>query len=144
MDLDLNIKTKFEVGQEVYYVRISNKTIEQKKICEVCLGAGTFIYNGYKCNCPKCGGHGEIVTDKRTIQINIVDDVKWRITSIKITVDIDKNVTFGYVISNIINNNYYGYDKITVLEDELFATLEEAQLYCNEQNSIQMGDIANA
>ena len=142
--MDLNINTKFEVGQEVYYVRISNKSIEQKKTCGVCLGVGTFIYNGYKCNCPKCGGRGEIVTDKRYIQINTVDDIKWRITSIKITVDRDKNIIVRYVISPITNNNYYGYSKTTAFAEELFPTLEEAQLYCNEQNSIQMGDIANA
>ena len=142
--MDLYINTKFEVGQEVYYVRISNKPIEQKKICGVCLGVGTFIYNGYKCNCPKCGGHGEIITDKRYVQINTVDDIKWRITSIKIIVDRDKDINLRYNITPITNNDYYGYSKTTALEYELFTTLEEAQLYCDEQNSIQIGGIDNA
>ena len=142
--MDLHIKTKFEVGQEVYYVRIFNNPIEQKKTCGVCLGAGTFIYNGHKCNCPKCGGHGEIITDKRNIQINTVDDIKWRITSIRIIIDRDKDIHLRYNITPITNNDYYGYSKTTALEYELFATLEEAQLYCDEQNSIQMGGIDNA
>lgn len=144
--MDLHIKTKFEVGQEVYRIESSRKAIECEKTCDVCLGEGSFIYKNYLCHCPKCGGHGKIVVDRDYIQINSVNDIEWTITSIKVTMDKDGNVDLIYTIYPYtnINNSQYVYGKITALENELFATLEEAQLYCDEQNSIQMGEIVNA
>ena len=135
--MDLHIKTKFEVGQEVYRIESSRKAIECEKTCNVCLGEGSFIYKGYQCRCPKCGGRGKIIVDRNYIQINSVNDIKWKITSIKVTVDEDGNIDLKYMIYPFIDQ--YAYDEATVLEHELFATLEEAQLYCDEQNS-QMKD----
>ena len=146
--MDLNINTKFEVGQEVYHIESSRKVVECEKTCELCFGAGSFIYKDYKCNCPKCGGHGKIIVDRKNVQINSVDGIQWKITSIKVTVDKDENIILRYTIipHKHIKQDYYsyGYSKTTAFEEELFSTLEEAQSYCDEQNSIQMGDMDNA
>ena len=140
--MELNINTKFEVGQEVYHIESSRKVVECEKTCELCLGAGSFIYKDYKCNCPKCGGHGKIIIDRKNVQISSVDDIKWEITSIRVTVDKNGNIILRYTISPLTNKHdpYYRYSKTTSLEEELFETLEEAQTYCDEQNSIQMKD----
>ena len=84
--MKLYADTKFEVGQTVYRVYETRKNIEQKATCDVCLGTGKITYKGYKCNCPKCNGRGELVTDSKG-----------------------------------------------ALEKELFATIEEAQTYCDEE-----------
>ena len=161
--MDLHIKTKFEVGQDVYHIESSRKVVECEKTCELCFGAGSFIYKtscsetcelcfgagsfiykDYKCNCPKCGGHGKIIVDRKNVQINSVDGIQWKITSIKVTVDKDENIILRYTIiphKHIKQDSYsYGYSKTTAFEEELFATLEEAQSYCDEQNRIQMKD----
>lgn len=139
--MDLHIKTKFEVGQEVYRIESSRKVIECEETCDVCLGEGSFVYKGYQYHCPKCGGRGKIIVNRNYIQINSVNDIKWTITSIKVEVDKDENVTLIYTMypSTNINHSQYIYGKITALENELFETLEEAQLYCDEHNS-QMKD----
>ena len=140
--MDLHIKTKFEVGQEVYRIESSRKTIECEETCDVCLGDGSFIYKNYQCHCPKCGGRGKIIVGrKKCIQINSVEDIKWKIISIKVEVDKDENVTLIYTIypSTNINHSQYIYGKTAAFENELFATLEEAQLYCDQQNN-QMKD----
>ena len=142
--MDLHINTKFEVGQEVYHIESSRKVVECEKTCELCFGAGSFIYQDYNCNCPKCGGHGKIIVDRKNVQINSVDGIQWKITSIKVTVDKDENIILRYTIiphKHIKQDSYrYGYSKTTAFEEELFATLEEAQLYCDEQNRVQMKD----
>lgn len=140
--MDLHIKTKFEVGQEVYRIESSRKVIECEETCDVCLGEGSFIYKNYQCHCPKCGGRGKIIVNKNYIQINSVEDIKWKIISIKVEVDKDENVTLIYTLYPFTNINYsqYIYGKTTAFEHQLFATFEEAQLYCDEQNRIQMKD----
>lgn len=139
--MDLHIKTKFEVGQEVYRIESSRKAIECEETCDVCLGEGSFIYKNYQCHCPKCGGRGKIIVNRNYIQINSVNDIKWTITSIKVEVDKDENVTLIYTMypSTNINHSQYIYGEITAFEHQLFATFEEAQLYCDEKNS-QMKD----
>lgn len=136
--MDLHIKTKYEVGQEVYRIESSRKVIECEETCDVCLGEGSFIYKNYQCHCPKCGGHGKIIVNRNYIQINSVNDIKWKITSIKVEVDKDENVTLIYNMYPFtnINNSQYIYGEVTALENELFETLEEAQSYCDEKNSI--------
>lgn len=73
-----------------------------------------------------------------------MDGIQWKITSIKVTVDKDENIILRYTIiphKHIKQDSYsYGYSKTTAFEEELFATLEEAQSYCDEQNRIQMKD----
>lgn len=77
--MDLHIKTKFEVGQEVYHIESSRKVVECEKTCELCFGAGSFIYKDYKCNCPKCGGHGKIIVDRKMFKL-----IQWMVFSGKL------------------------------------------------------------
>ena len=114
--MKLYADTKFEVGQTVYRVYETRKNIEQKVTCDVCLGTGKITYKGYRCNCPKCNGRGELVTDSKEVTLRVIAD-KNKDGLLRYTLDAPQ----GYCSSK------------GALEKELFAAIEEAQAYCDEE-----------
>ena len=54
--MQINVETKFEVGQEVFLIKKDRKVIENKEKCKICNGEGLIILN-----CPLCQGHFELV-----------------------------------------------------------------------------------
>ena len=126
--MKLYADTKFEVGQTVYRVYETRKNIEQKATCDVCLGAGKITYRGYKCNCPKCNGRGELVTDSKEVTLREID-VPREVTAIRLIANKENSGLLKYVL-NVPHGCHSGKN---VLEKELFATIEEAQAYCDEE-----------
>lgn len=64
--MDLHIKTKFEVGQEVRLIYRNKQEVADFMPCTFCDGNGFFIYKDEKCTCPKCIG-GRIRTEKEQL-----------------------------------------------------------------------------
>ena len=126
--MKLYADTKFEVGQTVYRVYETRKNIEQKVTCDVCLGTGKITYKGYRCNCPKCNGRGELVTDSKEVTLREID-VPRKVTAIRLIADKNKDGLLRYTL-----DAPQGYcSSKGALEKELFAAIEEAQAYCDEE-----------
>ena len=95
--MKLYADTKFEVGQTVYRVYETRKNIEQKATCDVCLGTGKITYKGYRCNCPKCNGRGELVTDSKEVTLREID-VPRKVTAIRLIADKNKDGLLRYTL----------------------------------------------
>lgn len=95
--MKLYANTKFEIGQTVYRVYETRKNIEQKVTCDLCLGTGKITYKGYKCNCPKCNGRGELVTDSKEVTLREID-VPRKVTAIRLIADKNKDGLLRYTL----------------------------------------------
>lgn len=135
--MDLHIKTKFEVGQEVHLVYRNKQKVADFMPCTFCDGNGFFIYKGEKCKCPKCiGGR----TEKGTVikYYYYVHSIEWKVSSIRITINENNNPIIVYKLTGFScwSNKAI---KETADENHLFATYEDAKEYCDQQNN-QMND----
>lgn len=107
----LNIKNKFEIGQEVYLI--------EKKRCPVCNGKGSFYHNGYYIECPKC--------KTNNVGQYIVTEGTYKITGIRVYTHDGLNFGIRYNL-----NNLNGKKKRP--ENRIFATKEEAEECCKALN----------
>lgn len=139
--MDLHIKTKFDIGQEVRLVYKRRKTIANYTPCTFCEGNGFFIYKQERCQCPKCGGKG-LRFNEKTVNYYDVHNINWKIVAIKITVNENNNPIISYKLIGF--DSYYG--RVKELSDEihLFETYDNAKKYCDEKNNIETGGINNA
>lgn len=64
--MDLHIKTKYDIGQDVCLVYRNKQEVNDIIPCTFCDGNGFFIYKGEKCKCPKCSGR-RIRTEKKQL-----------------------------------------------------------------------------
>lgn len=46
----LKVDNKYDVGQEVYVIRETIKTIQHTEKCDTCEGMGIIVYKGKNCN----------------------------------------------------------------------------------------------
>lgn len=127
--MKLYANTKFEIGQTVYRVYETQKDMEQKVTCDLCLGTRQITYKGYKCNCPKCNGRGELVIDRKEVTLREID-VPRKVTAIRLIADKNKNGLLRYTLDAPQGHR----SSKGALEKELFATEEEAQAYCEEES----------
>ena len=114
------VDNKFEIGEEAYTVY--RKPTHYK--CPVCEGDGKFLHNGYEVLCRNCNGTGKLHNPKQyvmeicNVRVRRIKVSKWENTiSIKYCVTSD--------IANVKNRN----------ENNLFATIEEAEKYCEDINT---------
>ena len=88
----MELKKKFEIGQEVYTV--IRKPIQYD--CPVCSGTGKFNHNGYDVRCPHCNGSGKL-TDKKTLW-SVVEN-KVSIRSIRANVHSKESQNIKYKVN---------------------------------------------
>ena len=121
--MQINVETKFEVGQEVFLIKKQKKVIETKATCDICFGTGSISYKGYDMSCPKCHGNRNIVLDSKDLMIYVIEDSC-------------KNTSCRYMITQKESCLYYKINGRNGLvpENEIFATQEEAETRCNELN----------
>lgn len=125
--MQINVETKFEVGQEVFLIKKDRKVIKNKEKCEICNGKGHIIFKGYTMSCPECDGNKYIYTNSQIIDNYFTDKKAHAITSIGITITA-KSVKKIYKIDG------KPYERKKVSENEIFATQEEAETRCSELN----------
>jgi hypothetical protein len=117
---ELIIPIKFEKGDTFYTI----KQVKEEKVCHICEGKKTIIYNGKEMRCPECLGQGKFISNK---QIHVVCSEPFQITSYKVSLDSNLKASIKY-------KGYCGTSTLNRSEDNLFATKEEAQLKCDEMN----------
>lgn len=119
----MELRVKFEVGQELYTV--IRKPIQYN--CPVCNGTGKFNHNGYDVKCPHCNGIGKL-TGSKTMW-NVVED-KVFIKSIRANIWKEYQ-TIKYNVS--CKSDYPIRNRP---ESQLFLTLEEAEKFCYDNNHL--------
>jgi len=128
----MEIRTKFEIGDKV--VGISHGIKEILIPCSTCDRTGRIVVKDKNFECPDCygkGGHSEyqskawyVVTDDGIL--SGYDNV------IKIDIDVVRKETkISYLLGRKYSNLYSGtlWD-----ENDLFKTIEEAELECEKRN----------
>ena len=128
--MDLHIRTKFEIGQEVYRVYKNKGTVlGNPTTCTFCDGNGYFFYKNKKFDCPECKCKG-MISEIKSVKKYDVDHARWRILSIRATADENNNPIIEYKLNR--NDAFYGHMKILVEEGYLFDSYENAKKYCDE------------
>lgn len=120
---NINVKTKYTIGQEVYVV--SKKPQSQKVTCPICDGAQILIYRNpeedwhieKQMECPECHGYGTI--QKHMDGYHVSGTYTIKSFSVRVTED---EVFVRYNLSS------YG----ALEEDKIFATYEEAVKACEK------------
>lgn len=125
--MQINVETKFEVGQEVFLIKKDRKVIENKEKCKICNGEGHIIFKGYTISCPECEGSKGICVDSNIIDNYFTDKKPHAITSIGIKITA-KGSKLTYMIDGKL------FERKKVGENEIFPTQEEAETRCNELN----------
>lgn len=118
----MELKNKFEIGQEVYTV--IRKPIQYD--CPVCSGTGKFTHNGYDVKCPHCFGTGKL-SDVKTLW-NVVDG-KVTIGNIRANIHSIESQSIKY---KVYSNTEYIKSRP---ESQLFETLEDAEKFCYDGNN---------
>lgn len=157
----MNINTKFDIGQQVYIIK---KGVIVNKNCPICKGTGTVkaklldSEEIIECKCLKCNGTGNVHSKKdfrwsskeyydveetmyvgKTIIKQEGDFVNAKYYITEIEIGKDKNIRYklkGISLDGKKEKEYY----MSLKEDEIFATKEEAVQYCKEFNDIQEFD----
>ena len=157
----MNINTKFDIGQKVYII---NKETIVNKNCPVCKGNGKVkakLLNNeeiIECKCLKCNGTGNVHSKKgykwsskkhytvaETMYVGTTmiqqegDIVDANYYIIGIEIDNDKNIKYklkGASLDGKKEKEYY----MSLKENEIFATKEEAERYCKNFNDMQEFD----
>lgn len=119
---ELKINSKFGIGEKV--ITIWNRSVEFT--CPICKGEGSFVHNGYKVRCTHCYGAGKLHTEEKIWQ---VDTEPMEVTGIKISISENGKQNISY---NLHNANRQCRKRI---ERNTFATVEEAQSYCDVLNT---------
>lgn len=122
--MQINIETKFNIGQEVYIIQKARV----KEPCAACNGQGHIKIEGNDFSCTSCYGTGRLYGKKKIYQLLGKDTI----TSIKI---------FNYLLNTGGHNNelktvvkYSFKNGFDYTDQKLFATQEEAETRCNELN----------
>ena len=119
------IKTKFSIGDKVYFIGYETKQV--KNTCNVCKGSGKIEIENETFNCPKCHGRKyTIETEKQ--KWRIVESV-YKIGLVRPTIRVDgKDKTEYMMIETGIGSGSIYY------EDDLFKSIKEAQKECDKRN----------
>lgn len=130
----MEIKTKFNHGQRVQAIIQGKEEYTEK--CPICEGNGYFIYKNKKIDCSEsgCWGNGYIKKQKKSAWY-IPKDINW------------SNFVIQKIGAELYNPNnkkvsenrswiYYMADSSGTMwnEDNLFASVEEAQVECDKRN----------
>lgn len=131
----MNIKTRFNLDQEVYI--IENITIQEKEKCEFCDNGKISISGSTgevkKVTCPECYGRGyDFKKGKEQWQIthkSKIGKVEYACYSQEARGEYKNKIEETYMIfdTGIGSGNYYHVN-------DIFATKEEAQAECEKRN----------
>jgi hypothetical protein len=132
----MNIETKFDLGDTVYPVRECRK--DHIETCEVCSGSGvvTVQESGKKIKCDECCGDGVKKSNLPNGYYFLGDSVG-SVGKIEPEYYDKRYLRDGYHknrIKYMLSSTGVGSGSIWY-EDQLFASAEEAEAYCEEQNS---------
>lgn len=116
----LEIPVKFQKGDTIY----TTKQTKIEKVCPICEGKKTIKYNDKDMKCPECMGIGKFTSNK---QVYVVCDELFEISTIKININGSGQPSVKY-------KGRCGFTMLNRAEENLFLTIEEAQIRCAELN----------
>ena len=122
------VENKFEIGEECYSVY--RKPTHYK--CPICEGNGKFPYKGYEIWCKNCSGSGKLHNSKQSVMAVCKVKVRRLIASIwqdQITIKYKVDGVDEFKLVNVRNRG----------ENNLFKTKEEAEKYCVDVNTKEVG-----
>lgn len=126
--MQINVETKFNLGQEVYIIQKARS----KESCVACNGEGHIIIDSNKFSCNTCFGTGRLHGKRKLYQLADKDII----TNIKV---------YNYLLNTGGHHNEsktvvkYGFKNGDDYSDQkLFATQEEARARCNELNGEEL------
>ena len=157
----MNINTKFDIGQKVYII---DKGMIINKNCPVCKGTGKVkaklleSEEIIECKCSKCNGTGNVHSKKgnkwsskkhytvaETMYVGTTmiqqegDIIGSNYYIMGIEIDETKNIRYklkGVSLDGKKEKEYH----MSLKEDEIFTTKEEAERYCKNFNDMQEFD----
>ena len=122
------VENKFEIGEECYSVY--HKPTHYK--CPICEGNGKFPYKGYEIWCKNCSGSGKLHNSKQYVMA--VCKVKVR----RLNASIWQNqITIKYKVDSV--DEFKLMNVRNRVENNLFKTKEEAEKYCVDFNTREIG-----
>jgi len=127
----MELKTKFGIGNKV--VGISHYSKEVFIPCSTCDATGEIKVKDKKFECPDCYGKGGR-TEYKTKEWNVVNNEEILGCDNVIRIDIDvtrEEVKIRYILGRKYSKSYSGtlWD-----ENDLFKTVEEAEVECKRRN----------
>lgn len=129
--MNINLTTKFDIGQKVFYV--SHTTSHLEIPCTHCHGNYREIVNDIEYTCPYCkGGREKMRIDDYEVQSGIVTNIRIAVNGIYKYEDHEtgQEIFTNYKYSVTENHTEFVFDadgsSTNRFESELFATEEEA------------------
>ncbi|RHP46975.1 hypothetical protein [Clostridium sp. AF32-12BH] len=127
--MQINVDTRFNVGDEVWAI----KMIPKYEVCDVCKGEKVLHFADYDWKCQKCGGSGKLHKNK---QKECVCE-KAKVTSITVTVTKEgMNTRYRVKLGQKHNSKY--------AENHLFHSEKIARVWCEVENKKLRGEEKNA
>ena len=123
-----SVENKFEIGEECYPVYRKPRHYK----CPICEGNGKFPYKGYEIWCKNCSGSGKLHNPKQSVMAVCKVKVRRLIASIwqdQITIKYKVDGVDEFKLVNVRNRG----------ENNLFKTKEEAEKYCVDVNTKEVG-----
>lgn len=121
------VNNKFEIGEECYSV-YRKPTHYERPICK---GKGQFLYNGYDIWCKNCSGSGKLHNPKQSVLAVCKVRIRRLVASIW-----NDQTTIKYKVDGV---DEFRFVKVNNRgENNLFKTIEEAEIYCVEANTKQI------
>ena len=127
--MELNLNTKFEIGNRVFVIIKENRCWQKKETCDVCMGQGYVPYREYRCTCPKCNGRGEIVIEEKRVELSHYRKCDTPISRMDIIMSKDGDMRIKYRVDG---RNYS--------EENLCSTEDEARVICEARNRRATGE----
>lgn len=118
---EIKVNLKFGIGDNV--ITIKSKAVEY--MCPNCSGKGMVERKGHSKYCPYCYGSKNLSSREKLWKVDIEP---MEITNIKISISSDGNQNISYGSKTAKGNNRKR------VESHCFATIEEAQAYCDSLN----------
>lgn len=119
----MEIKTKFNVGDEIWTIKQVNKNIK----CPKCKGNSKELIGNIEYHCANCYGTGKELTQE--LEWIVQKENPCKITRIRVLQEENK-IYINYLGgTDVFNSDHLGE------EQDCFATQAEAQAECNRRNN---------
>ena len=123
------IDNNYNIDDECYSVYRKHKFYT----CPICEGNGSFVCKGHEILCKNCCGSGKIHNPRKSV----MEVYKCKITRIIAYVNESSSLHIKYRVKGIGDAPVKAIKSRDKMEALVFATKEEAELYCKAVNEVE-------